>query len=251
MISRETSFLLPVECGYFRFIWAIVDARYLNPSRLHWEQSSTVCYCSCSGGSMSQARVTDFFSQRKSGTACPVKAAKPRSRGSSALNTGVTSKRTRSVKNEEALLCSSSVHEEFVRLIEEAAGPNHEESAGSNAATRSPPSPRTPKRTSADAEFDLGASVFSATADHSTAKKKRQEEAAREAAAPERPKRRTARKKLVLPQDSPQVQPEWLCSVSEPTLLFLWRLVFIVDYTNMAAEARSSRSCVNVYFYIK
>ncbi|XP_060943896.1 DNA replication factor Cdt1 [Limanda limanda] len=153
---------------------------------------------------MSQARVTDFFSQRKSGTACPVKAAKPRSRGSCALNTGVTSKHKRSVKNKEAVLCSSSVHEEFVRLIEEAAGSNDEESAGCTAATRTPSSPRTPKRTSADAEFDLGAAVFSATADHSTAKKKRQEESAREFAAPEKTKRRTARKKLVLPPDSPQ-----------------------------------------------
>ncbi|XP_053291647.1 DNA replication factor Cdt1 [Pleuronectes platessa] len=153
---------------------------------------------------MSQARVTDFFSQRKSGTACPVNAAKPRSRGSCALNTGVTSKRTKSVENKEAVLCSSSVHEEFVRLIEEVAGSNDEESAGSNAAARPPSSPRTPKRTSADAEFDLGAAVFTATADHSTAKKKRQEEAARESAAPERTKKRTARKKLVLPQDSPQ-----------------------------------------------
>ncbi|XP_035028724.1 DNA replication factor Cdt1 [Hippoglossus stenolepis] len=165
---------------------------------------------------MSQARVTDFFSQRKSGTACPVKAAKPRSRGSCALNTGVTSKRTRAVQNKEALLCSSSVHEEFVRLIEEAAGPNDEDSAGSNAATRSPSSPRTPKRTSADAEFDLGAAVFSATADHSTAKKKRQEGAGREAAAPGRPKRRTARKKLVLPQDSPQTAAQPLTSEVTP-----------------------------------
>ncbi|XP_062256448.1 DNA replication factor Cdt1 [Platichthys flesus] len=153
---------------------------------------------------MSQARVTDFFSHRKSGTACPVKAAKPRSRGACALNTGVTSKRTQSVENKEAILCSSSVHEEFVRLIEEAAGSNDEKSAGSNASARPPSSPRTPKRTSADAEFDLGAAVFSATADHSTAKKKRQEEAARESAVPERTKKRTARKKLVLPQDSPQ-----------------------------------------------
>ncbi|XP_019959134.2 DNA replication factor Cdt1 isoform X1 [Paralichthys olivaceus] len=153
---------------------------------------------------MSQARVTDFFSQRKSGTAHPGKAAKPRSRGSCALNTGVTSKRTRSVKNKEAPLCSSSVHEEFVRVIDEAAGLNDGESTGSNAATRPPSSPRTPKRTSADAQFDLGAAVLSATADHSTAKKKRQEQAVREAAVPERTKRRTARKKLVLPQDSPQ-----------------------------------------------
>ncbi|KAM9345093.1 DNA replication factor Cdt1 [Symphorus nematophorus] len=151
---------------------------------------------------MSQARVTDFFSQRKRGIAAPVKAAKQRSsavvgRGSSK----VACTRLRSSKHKD-----DSVHEEFVRVIDEAVGLNREESI-SNTPKHAPSSPRTPKRSSADAEFDLGAAVFSATADHSTAKKRRQQaEAATEAKAniPEKATKKTARKKLVLPQDSPQ-----------------------------------------------
>uniref|UniRef100_A0A8D3BAB4 Chromatin licensing and DNA replication factor 1 n=1 Tax=Scophthalmus maximus TaxID=52904 RepID=A0A8D3BAB4_SCOMX len=139
---------------------------------------------------MSQARVTDFFSQRKKGIAGPVKAAKPRGA------------RTRSARSKDAFLRSSSVHEEFLRVIDEAAGCPHDGGDDGNAAaTETPSSPRTPKRTSADAEFDLGAAVFSATADHSTAKKRRQAEAAAAAAVPERTQRRTAaRKRLDLPQ---------------------------------------------------
>ncbi|XP_038593162.1 DNA replication factor Cdt1 [Micropterus salmoides] len=146
---------------------------------------------------MSQARVTDFFCQRKKGIAGPVKPAKQR--GSNAAST-----RSRSTKNKDALICSSSIHEEFVRVIDEAVGLNDAESTHS--AKDSPSSPRTPKRTSADTEFDLGAAVFSATADHSTAKKRRQAEAARDAEAhvPEKATRRKARKKLVLPKDTPQ-----------------------------------------------
>ncbi|XP_071337708.1 DNA replication factor Cdt1 [Trachinotus anak] len=148
---------------------------------------------------MSQARVTDFFSQRKKGLPGPVKPAKQRSRGSDG-----TSTRSRSGKNKDAVLCSSPVHEEFVRVIDEAAGLNVAESSVTDTAKVAPSSPRTPKRSSADAEFDLGSAVFSATADHSTAKKRRQAEAPRDAKAPEKAPRRTARKKLVLPQDTPQ-----------------------------------------------
>uniref|UniRef100_A0A3Q3JQQ2 CDT1 Geminin-binding domain-containing protein n=1 Tax=Monopterus albus TaxID=43700 RepID=A0A3Q3JQQ2_MONAL len=149
---------------------------------------------------MSQARVTDFFSQRKKGIGGPVKAAKQRSRGS----LGDTTTRSRSCKNKDAFLCSSSVHEEFVRVIDEAAGLDDGVSATSNTAKEFPSSPRTPKRTSADAEFDLGAPVLSATANHSTAKKRRQVEAVRDTKtnAPEKPTKKTARKKLVLSQDA-------------------------------------------------
>lgn len=156
---------------------------------------------------MSQARVTDFFSQRKKGIAGPVKPAKQRSRDSCAISANVTSTRSRSAKNKGDFLCSSSVHEEFVRVIDEAAGLNDGESAVSHTAEDFHPGPRTPKRTSVDAEFDLGAAVFSATANHSTAKKRRQVKADRDAKAnaPEKTTRRTARKKLVLPQDEPEV----------------------------------------------
>ncbi|KAM3606789.1 uncharacterized protein V6R79_023298 [Siganus canaliculatus] len=147
---------------------------------------------------MSQARVTDFFSQRKKGVAGPVKASKQR-------GTGVACTRSRSAKNKEQQLCSSSIHEEFVRVIDEAAGLSEKECANSGKDLLS--SPRTPKRTSA--EFDLGTAVFSATADHSTAKKRRSAEAAEEAPVrvPEKVTKKKARKKLVLPQDPPQALP--------------------------------------------
>ncbi len=159
---------------------------------------------------MSQARVTDFFSQRKKGVAGPVKPAKQRScagvgHGSSGISTNVTGTRSRSSKNKDAFLCSSPVHEEFVRVIDEAVRLNDGESAFT--AKTPPSSPRTPKRTSANTEFDLGEVVFSATADHSTAKKRRQVGAVRDTKAnvPEKATRKKARKKLVLPQDTPQV----------------------------------------------
>ncbi|XP_031169657.1 DNA replication factor Cdt1 [Sander lucioperca] len=164
---------------------------------------------------MSQARVTDFFSQRKKGIAGPVKPAKQRrsvvvERGSSGISTNVASTRSRSSKNKGGFLCSSSVHEEFVRVIDEAVELNDGECV-SSAAKDAYSSPRTPKRTSAETEFDLGAALFSATADHSTAKKRRQAEAVKEAEVLEKAttKARKARKKLVLPQDTPQaaVQP--------------------------------------------
>lgn len=167
--------------------------------------------------SQAQARVTDFFSQRKKGITGPVKPAKQRSvavvgRGSSRISTNVTGARSRSSKNKDDSLCSSSVHEEFVRVIDEAVGLRDRESAISNTAKKNPSSPRTPKRTSADTEFDLGEAVFSATAGHSTAKKRRQVETVRDAKAnvPEKATRRKARKKLVLQQETPQVTLFWL-----------------------------------------
>ncbi|XP_033468613.1 DNA replication factor Cdt1 [Epinephelus lanceolatus] len=160
---------------------------------------------------MSQARVTDFFSQRKKGIAGPLKAAKQQSgavigRGSSGTSTNVASTRSRSSKNKGVAICSSSVHEEFVRVIDEAAGIHDGACNTSSTGKEFPSCPRTPKRTSAETEFDRGAAVFSATADHSTAKKRRQAEVVGDAKAnvPEKATRRTARKKLVLPQDTPQ-----------------------------------------------
>lgn len=167
-------------------------------------------FTSSSSSSMSQARVTDFFSQRKKGIAGPVKPVKQRSRGSSATT------RSRSSKNKDTLLCSSSIHEEFVRVIDEAAGLNHGETV-SNTGKQSPSSPWTPKRSSTDAEFDLGAAVFSATADHSTAKKRRQVEAAGNMNVPKKAIRKTARKKLVLPQDSLQVNATFVVLFSTQT----------------------------------
>lgn len=160
---------------------------------------------------MSQARVTDFFCHRKRGLAGPSKPTKQRSSAVVGLSSNVASTRSRSSKN--TLLCSSTVHEEFLRVIDEAAGLHDDQSAESHGEKVSSPGSRTPKRTSTDAEFDLGAAVFSATADHSTAKKKRQAEAAKEAKAnaPEKGTRKSARKKLVLSTETPQVRWKPLC----------------------------------------
>ncbi|TDH00903.1 hypothetical protein EPR50_G00174670 [Perca flavescens] len=167
---------------------------------------------------MSQARVTDFFFQRKKGIAGPVKPAKQRrsavvEHGSSGISTNVASTRSRSSKNKGGFLCSSSVHEEFVRVIDEAVELNEGECV-SNTAKDTYCSPRTPKRTSAETEFDLGGALFSATADHSTAKKRRQAETVKEAEVLEKAttKARKARKKLVLPQDTPQAAVQILPS---------------------------------------
>ncbi|XP_005947883.1 DNA replication factor Cdt1 isoform X2 [Haplochromis burtoni] len=123
---------------------------------------------------MSQARVTDFYSRTKKATGGPTKPAEPRS----------------------AFSCSSTVHEEFLRVIDEAAGLNH-------GAEQPLSSPRTPKRGSAD----LGATVSAAAVEHSTAKKRRQADLGAPAAAAgaERPARRSARKKLEVPADTAQV----------------------------------------------
>lgn len=136
-----------------------------------------------------QARVTDFFSQKKK---APVKQAKQRSHTAAGRS---------APKNKDALLSSSSVHQEFLRVIDEAVGLNDRQSTSIHTDKNQPCSPRTPKRTSTDAQFDLGAAAFSATAEHSTSKKRRQE-AGRDA---EKVTRKTARKKLILPQDTAQV----------------------------------------------
>lgn len=180
---------------------------------------------------MAQARVTDFFSQRKNGIAGK-RATKPRCNTAASVNgSSVTSAATRSrsstSKNKEAtakkdaFICSSSVHKEFMRVIDEAVGVNTGESAVCYSPGDLPASPRTPKRTSTDAEFDLGAAVFAATPEHSTAKKRRHAEASGAAKAhiPGRPTRRTARKKLLLVRDAQQVN--LLVSSCRETLLIV------------------------------
>lgn len=154
---------------------------------------------SASGGSnMSQARVTDFFSQKKKAVGGPVK---PATRRRKVVDGGAAAVSTRSIrsKSKDDFLCSSPVHEEFVRVIDEAVRLDDGGSVGNKDA------PRTPKQTSST-ELDLCSAVFSATAGHSTAKKRRQLEPSRDAkvSVPENVTK-NARKKLVLPQDSPQV----------------------------------------------
>lgn len=120
--------------------------------------------------------MTDFFSQRKK--SCP---------------TGRSSAKTRSHKA-SAPRSPSSVHEEFLRVIDEAAGLGEGESAPSPDPHHC--SPRTPKRSAAG----LAVGASSAAADHSTAKKSRQAKANRTHGP-----QRAARKRLVLPPPEPQV----------------------------------------------
>uniref|UniRef100_A0A3B5MC20 CDT1 Geminin-binding domain-containing protein n=1 Tax=Xiphophorus couchianus TaxID=32473 RepID=A0A3B5MC20_9TELE len=125
---------------------------------------------------MSQAQVTEFFCQRKSGAArAPGHRRKGRVRGSSAsgFHHG----------NKESALCCSPVREEFVRVVDEAAGLSNDRQSASSRPDTDPASPRTPKRSSAEAEFDLGAAVFSAAAEHSSVKRRRQAGRARDAEA--------------------------------------------------------------------
>lgn len=158
---------------------------------------------------MSQARVTDFFPHSKKGTVAPAKSA-PLHRGVSR-----TSTRSKSSKNKDAFLCPSSVREEFVRVIDEAARLNDGQSAAGNTAKQPPCCPRTPKRTSADEEFQAEAA---ATSGHSAAKKRRQTEAAGQTTTSisDRHQKRSARKKLILPEETAQAG---LCPIPSETTL--------------------------------
>lgn len=195
--ARETSsnhFL--VWCEYFRA--SIVHGDYIFAHRRRFVGDYLFVFAvgtvsSWRSGTMSQARVTDFFLQRKKGVGAPVKPAKDRG--------SVIGTRSVSSKNKDDLLRSSSIHEEFVRVIEEAAGLSDAETTVGGKGH--PSCPRTPKRNSAE----LGGAVASATVDHSTAKKRRQAGGTKDATATvaEKVTKKKARKKLVLPQDSPQV----------------------------------------------
>ncbi|XP_029376926.1 DNA replication factor Cdt1 [Echeneis naucrates] len=157
---------------------------------------------------MSQARVTDFFSQRKKSFAGPRKPGKQYSRDSAG-----TSTRPGSAQNKDDVHASSHVHEEFLRVIDEASGLNDVASSLTKTAKCPPSSPRTPKRDLAETQFDLGAAVFSADTAHSTAKKRRQTNAFGDAEVKvlEKAPRGKARKKLVLSavtrQDASQSPP--------------------------------------------
>lgn len=155
---------------------------------------------------MSQVRVTDYFSQRKKGTAAPVKAARrcnTRSAGSSRHKDPLPTR-------------LSSVHREFVRVIDEATEGGPVEKTSAVVDKDSPACPRTPKRDSRQVEQLLpgGGASSSATADHSAAKKRRQAgepaaPTAAAAAAEKLPKKR-ARRKIVLSKDSVLEQQEVL-----------------------------------------
>ncbi|XP_058238076.1 DNA replication factor Cdt1 isoform X2 [Hemibagrus wyckioides] len=109
----------------------------------------------------------------------------------------------RSVQQEREQL--RSVQEEFLRVIDEAvSAPDHVEGRTqlrSSDKPGAPESPRTPKRTSSEAEFDLCSAVFTSTTEqHSTAKKRLRVAATKDENTTKSVEtgKRTARKKLVL-----------------------------------------------------
>lgn len=187
---------------------------------------------------MSQARVTDFFSQRKKSSVEGANVTRGKGHklaqqtsvsvgngfpGVTALPPSVKpkarSKNTEIIAKNRSTRSANSVHEEFLRVVDEAIAVGQEDTGvflkpnSTETSKGFPPSPRTPKRTAAEAEFDLGAALFSATADHSTAKKRQRLEASKRAndnvtskEHVEKAVKKTARKKLILPQDNVQVR---------------------------------------------
>lgn len=166
---------------------------------------------------MAQARVTDFFSQSKRAggdrslrSKSQKTSAEVRVESETKLSRTKPQRSSRSARNpirgvQEESEQLRSVHEEFIRVIDEAvSAPDHAEDRTEPRASNKPgppESPRTPKRTSSEAEFDLCSSVFSsATELHSTAKKRLRVAATKEANTAKNVEsgRRTARKKLVL-----------------------------------------------------
>ncbi|XP_036439785.1 DNA replication factor Cdt1 [Colossoma macropomum] len=162
---------------------------------------------------MAQARVTDYFSRNKRAAGAR-KGRKARAADGPVLveKDAATGRReTRLTKSRAVAGASrlsteplSGVHEEFLRVIAEAVAAEPGAESGKvelqqpEAAT-----PRTPKRSSDEAEFDLSSAVFaSATEQHSTAKKRLRvggKEQSGAAAAPAGEQRKsTARKKLEL-----------------------------------------------------
>lgn len=165
---------------------------------------------------MAQARVTDYFSQskragaerslrsksHKPGAEVRVEAERELSRSGPQRSSRSAHKPLPEAQEEQL----RSAQEEFLRVIDEAvSAPEHAggrtEPRASDKPAPPPESPRTPKRTSAEAEFDLCSTVFSsATEQHSTAKKRLRVAATKQAntAKSVESGRRTARKKLVL-----------------------------------------------------
>ncbi|KAF4094393.1 hypothetical protein AMELA_G00014560 [Ameiurus melas] len=187
---------------------------------------------------MAQPRVTEYFSQSKRGgvdrtlrsksrkPSCEdrvvpepnLPTAGPRPRGSSTARTAPTA-----VQEDREQL--RSVQEEFLRVIDEAvSAPDHAEGSAESRSSGKPgppDSPRTPKRTSTEAEFDLCSAVFSsATEQHSTAKKRLRVTTAKEphaARSAEAGKGRTARKKLVLFKREETEAPAGTPTCKDPT----------------------------------
>nr|XP_046205544.1 DNA replication factor Cdt1-like [Oncorhynchus gorbuscha] len=171
---------------------------------------------------MSQARVTDFYVQRKKdasgaahGDGNLKQVVDTVTSHPSTISTLWKSKNAASTTNVmiKTSCYENSVQEEFWRVIDEATSVNKVESVSPVLARTNSEkqtlfsSPRTPKRTSTDAEFDLGSAVFSATADHKIAKKRLRIEARKHGIAagtspgPVKVVKKAVRKKLILFED--------------------------------------------------
>ncbi|KAG5269961.1 hypothetical protein AALO_G00187080 [Alosa alosa] len=180
---------------------------------------------------MAQARVTDYFAQSKRGgieRGARNKGQKPAvhnadnviAKTRSTRQHNRTSGRSRVTKS-----TSSCVQEEFLRVINEAVSTKND---GRSKETRNTEdgkqdilaSPQTPKRTSTEAEFDLGSAVFSSTAEHSSAKKRLRVGSSQEVnpvaeKTEVKISKRTARKRLILSKDGDQEKAA--DSVKEPS----------------------------------
>lgn len=157
---------------------------------------------------MAQARVTDYFSQSKRAGVDRSLRSKSRKPDSEVRAESRPQRSSRCARNplreaKEESEQLRSVQEEFLRVIDEAvSASDHAEDRTEPWGSDNPPeSPRTPKRTSAEAEFDLCSAVFSSTTEqHSTAKKRLRLAATKEINTAKSVEcgRKSARKKLVL-----------------------------------------------------
>ena len=172
---------------------------------------------------MAQARVTDYFAQSKRGgidRAVRAKGQKAAAGGRIVLDVDVaTTRSTRqtnrtSGRSKVTRSTSSCVQEEFLRVINEAVSTKNEgrskemQSTEEGKLDKHLTSPESPKRTSSEAEFDLGSAVFSSTAEHSSAKKRLRVSPSEVKPVVEKTQvrtgKRTARKRLILLKDGDQ-----------------------------------------------
>ncbi|XP_060767969.1 DNA replication factor Cdt1 isoform X3 [Neoarius graeffei] len=159
---------------------------------------------------MAQGRVTDYFSQSKRAgvdRALRLKSQKAGGEDRAVSESNPSPARPQAGRSSaEKSAPLGSVQEEFLRVIAEAvSAPDHAEDRTEPRGSGKPgplQSPRTPKRTSTEAQFDLCSAVFpSATEQHSTAKKRLRAAVMKDGNAVKPSvavRRRTARKKLEL-----------------------------------------------------
>ncbi|KAJ8271323.1 hypothetical protein COCON_G00101820 [Conger conger] len=186
---------------------------------------------------MSQARVTDFFSQSKKGGIdrlfqgkgrknTPVVFVDPeesqvvvkKENARTTRSKTKTTSRPGTTRSTRAKKCVQAEPKKEVRDLlpddftsVDTATTSSTDMAPTEPVEQFPTSPRTPKRSSSDAEFDLSSALFSITAGHSSAKKRLRVELGQEATANSASAiadvttgKKSARKKLVLLNDAEQ-----------------------------------------------